>query len=148
MHLTRLLLRYPSRYANASDNRKVWEVTYRGRSLRKLRATKRPDVPVGIATARELRERLDREVAVMRCLATPFLTEQQEAPWLEKHGDLLEQAKRDQERAEFTRMPGKEKVVTGRPLYVALRGNVGNGLHRTRHIQSDIGYFLRSNKWE
>ncbi|KAK0418031.1 hypothetical protein QR680_013337 [Steinernema hermaphroditum] len=88
-------------------NRRVWEIGYRGPHLPQRKATGRPHYPVTSNRVAELRERFEREYNVMRCLATPYFTKDQEAAYWDKYTSVDAQNETKKLETQQRRMPGE-----------------------------------------
>uniref|UniRef100_A0A914WH13 Uncharacterized protein n=1 Tax=Plectus sambesii TaxID=2011161 RepID=A0A914WH13_9BILA len=129
-------------------NRKVYEVGYRGPLLSKKKATGKPDYPVSQARLARLRTALEREYQVMRCLATPYVTREQEDPYLTKFGTPEEQLAKKVAEKQQQQMPNKPKVVTDRTSYDKWRGNIGNLLHSHRTVEDSMKHLIRRTRYD
>ncbi|KAH7722646.1 hypothetical protein AAVH_09897 [Aphelenchoides avenae] len=129
-------------------DQRVWEIGYRGSPLPKRKATRRPHIPVTKYRVDILRERFKREWNVMRWLATPYLNEEIEKPYIEKHGDVHQQLERERERAQQARMPGDEKWIGEHGKANKRYANYGNLLHHHRTVEDSMGELIRRNRWD
>ncbi|VDD92083.1 unnamed protein product [Enterobius vermicularis] len=129
-------------------NRKVWEIGYRGPPLPKLKQTGRPPGVVTDDAIRLLQERFQREYEVMRCLATPYLTKEREAPYLAAYGDFNQQLQNAKQEQEYRSMPGEPKKVTGYKRIDRRYANVGNLLHVDRTIEDSLKHIIEGQRWD
>uniref|UniRef100_A0A1I7ZRP5 Transposase n=1 Tax=Steinernema glaseri TaxID=37863 RepID=A0A1I7ZRP5_9BILA len=129
-------------------NRRVWEIGYRGPPLPQRKATGRPHKPVTTAKVAELRENFEREYNVMRCLATPYFTKEQEAAYWAKHGSVDAQNEAKKLEAQQRRMPGEVKRETEFKKADRRVANIGNSLHKHRTIEDSLGELIRRNRWD
>ncbi|TKR67978.1 hypothetical protein L596_024039 [Steinernema carpocapsae] len=129
-------------------NRRVWEIGYRGPPLPQRKATGRPHYPVTTPRVNELRERFQREYNVMKCLATPYFTKEQETAYWQKHKSVDDQkeAKKLEERQRT--MPGEVKRESEFKKMDRRYANVGNSLHKHRTIEDSLSELIRRNRWD
>jgi len=121
----------------------------RGPSAKKrLNRTRRNDIPVTEEHLADMRAKLENEFQVMRCLATPYLTKEQEEVWHRNHGHPEELKQKAIEEFEQTRMPGRAKTITGNLKRDRIRGNIGNMLHRHRTIEEQLDYLIRDKRFD
>jgi len=120
-----------------------------GPSVKKrLTRTRRHDIPVTEEHLADMREKLENEFQVMRCLATPYLTKQQEAIWHRNHGTPDENKQKEQVEFEQTRMPGRAKTITGNEKVDRIRGNIGNLLHQHRTVEDQLFYLIKDKRFD
>ncbi len=74
--------------------------------------------------------------------------QKQESHWIKKHGTPEEQSKRRKEIKDQERMPGTAKIVTHRPNYDRIRGNIGNLLHKPWTIEDHMHSLLNQYPYE
>ena len=94
------------------------------------------------------RARLYREWNVMQWLANPYLNAEQEAAYLERYGDVLEQNRREVVEAHQRKMPNKPKVTKVNGEVDKKRANVGNMLHSHRTVEDQMKELIRRSRWD
>ncbi|KAK0418030.1 hypothetical protein QR680_013337 [Steinernema hermaphroditum] len=129
-------------------NRRVWEIGYRGPHLPQRKATGRPHYPVTSNRVAELRERFEREYNVMRCLATPYFTKDQEAAYWDKYTSVDAQNETKKLETQQRRMPGEVKRESEFKKADRRVANIGNSLHKHRTIEDSLGELIRRNRWD
>uniref|UniRef100_A0A0N5AIX4 Uncharacterized protein n=1 Tax=Syphacia muris TaxID=451379 RepID=A0A0N5AIX4_9BILA len=146
MRLSRLLCRN----LNAKFwDRRIWEIGYRGPQLPQKKSTGRPDFPISDNAIRLLQQRLALEYEVMKALATPYLTKVTESAYIAKYGNFEEQLAHKKEMADYKRMPGEAKKVTGYKCVDRLHANIGNLLHEDRTVESSLERIIVNKKeWD
>uniref|UniRef100_A0A914ZP98 Uncharacterized protein n=1 Tax=Parascaris univalens TaxID=6257 RepID=A0A914ZP98_PARUN len=138
-------------YANLNKihwDRRIWEIGYRGPPLPQRKATGRPDYPVSGNRIILLRERFAREWEVMKCLATPFLSKEQEAPYIRLHGSPAQQRETDELRLRQAAMPGEPKKIKMHKSGKQPQANVGNLLHAHRTVEDSLHELIRRQRWD
>uniref|UniRef100_A0A0M3IA52 Pkinase_fungal domain-containing protein n=1 Tax=Ascaris lumbricoides TaxID=6252 RepID=A0A0M3IA52_ASCLU len=154
-------------YANLNKiywDRRVWEIGYRGPPLSQRKAyqsdrfcgmmwtvffrTGRPDYPISGNRIIQLRERFAREWEVMKCLATPFLSKEQEAPYIRLHGSPAQQREADELRLQQAAMPGGPKKIKMHKSGKQPQANVGNLLHAHRTVEDSLHELIRRQRWD
>uniref|UniRef100_A0A914GVJ6 Uncharacterized protein n=1 Tax=Globodera rostochiensis TaxID=31243 RepID=A0A914GVJ6_GLORO len=149
MKLTQLLTKRIVCLNKHTWDRRVWEKGYYGPPLPIVKRTGRPPRVVTDDDVSEVRGALMREWNVMQWLANPYLNAEKEAPFLARHGDVVDEWERHTVEAKQRKMPSKPKIynkVTGE--LEKRRGNVGNLLHAHRTVEGDMKALLRRNRWD
>ncbi|VDM40368.1 unnamed protein product [Toxocara canis] len=129
-------------------DRRVWEVGYRGPPLAQRKATGRPDYPVSGNQILLLRERFEREWEVMKCLATPYISKEQEEPYIRLHGCPADEREQNALRKEQSTMPGEPKQIAMHKGGRQRAANVGNLLHSHRTVEDSLYEVIRRQRWD
>uniref|UniRef100_A0A5S6QJ22 Uncharacterized protein n=1 Tax=Trichuris muris TaxID=70415 RepID=A0A5S6QJ22_TRIMR len=145
----RLVQIFLSRHKNAVDQYRFWQVEKTpGPSRSKQTGKRKVIVPVRPNHLRLLQTQLTVENNVMRCLASPYLTKEQEQFWQKSHGTAEEEKAKARIEEEEARMPGKPKFVVGITRVDEVRGNIGNLLHSPRTLEQHFAHLTQENQFE
>jgi len=129
-------------------DRRIWETGYRGSPLPKMKATGQKPRPISQNSTESLRKSLLREWNVMQWLANPYITEEEERPYVMKYGNILDQwaeQKISEKQARMPSKPKKYKIIGGIERKTA---NVGNLLHRHRTVEEQLSNIILNKRWD
>ena len=84
----------------------------------------------------------------MQWLANPYLNADREQPYLERHGDVVDQSTQQEIEAKQRKMPSKPKLFKATGQLEKKRANVGNMLHSHRTVESQMQRLIRRSRWD
>ncbi|KRY75076.1 putative ribosomal RNA methyltransferase 2, partial [Trichinella pseudospiralis] len=128
---------------NIVDQYKFWQVVKSpGSSKSKQSGKRKIHHVVRLRHINTLKTQLDAEYEVMKCLASPYLSKEEEEAWHLEYGTADQQRAKLQEEEKQKRMPGVAKRVTGVVKADRMKGNIGNLLHSPRTVEHHLHHII------
>ncbi|KAL1285611.1 Uncharacterized protein TPS_06261 [Trichinella pseudospiralis] len=134
---------------NIVDQYKFWQVVKSpGSSKSKQSGKRKIHHVVRLRHINTLKTQLDAEYEVMKCLASPYLSKEEEEAWHLEYGTADQQRAKLQEEEKQKRMPGVAKRVTGVVKADRMKGNIGNLLHSPRTVEHHLHHIISLDRFE
>ncbi|KRY29399.1 Lysosomal Pro-X carboxypeptidase [Trichinella spiralis] len=134
---------------NIVDQYKFWQVVKSpGSSKSKQFGKRKIHHTVRLRHINTLKVQLDAEYEVMKCLASPYLSKEEEEAWHLEYGTTDQQRAKFEEEEKQKRMPGVAKRVTGVVKVDRMKGNIGNLLHSPRTVEHHLHHLTSLDRFE